>query len=331
MTTPGNHKLLQLPAPKVRSLAWAGDDLIDWVAGAKIYRLNGEIVHARINYAYTFDAAVMSPSCMYAFVYARFGTKGLVLNQGKIVREINRSFYHAHVYEYPATILQLKDGREVLAHCPDDYRRLELEEVATGERLTASPQRKPADFFHSRLAVSPSGSYLVSAGWVWHPVDSVHVYSISDGLADPKHFDGRGLIDAWAEESSAAFLSDTLLAVSLEGIEPEDEEAERSPLQREIRVYDLATRALIQTCHPEVRVGAMMVVGSDRVLAMYDHPKLIELASGKVIDEWPQIRSGAQVSSISRESKSPPPMALDAARRRAAFACDDSIYVLQFD
>ena len=49
-------------------------------------------------------------------------------------------------------------------HCPREYNRLEVEVAATGERLTPEVDRRPQDFFHSRLAVSPDGLRLLSAG-----------------------------------------------------------------------------------------------------------------------------------------------------------------------
>lgn len=201
--------LVEIPAKNVRSLAWEGRDLVDWVGGAALYRLDGSSAPRTINYAYEFDAVATSPSGEYQVIYTRLGTKGLVLRGGEFVREINRSYYHAHVYEYPLALFSLRDGREVLAHCPDEYCRLEIDDLASGERLTKSEQRQPADFFHSRLAASPSGQHLLSAGWIWHPVDAVHVYDVAAALTEPTHLDGAGLqLDAWAEECSATFLDD---------------------------------------------------------------------------------------------------------------------------
>jgi hypothetical protein len=34
------------------------------------------------------------------------------------------------------------------------------------------------DFFHSRLAVSPDGRFLLSAGWVWHPLSLAEIYEL---------------------------------------------------------------------------------------------------------------------------------------------------------
>ncbi len=156
---------LRISATGVQSLVWNGDELIDWAGGGTRFSLDGETVSNPVSYGDTFDAAAMSPSGEFAVTYTRLGTKGLVLHRGKIIREINRSYYHADVYEYPIALARLKNGREVLIHCPEEYCRLEIDDVQSGERLTDRRSRKPADFFQSRLAVSADGRTLASAGW----------------------------------------------------------------------------------------------------------------------------------------------------------------------
>ena len=100
-----------LPGKNVRSLTWSKNELIDWVAGGSRYRLDGSAFDSRICYAYRFDAAVASPNGQFAVIYERLGTKGLVLHEGKVLREINRSFYHADVYEYPICLWTDQKGQ----------------------------------------------------------------------------------------------------------------------------------------------------------------------------------------------------------------------------
>lgn len=57
--------------------------------------------------------------------------------------------------------------------------------------------------FHSRLAVSHSSRYLLSAGWLWQPWSCVMVYDLIAALDNPARldscgdaFDMRGLIGA---------------------------------------------------------------------------------------------------------------------------------------
>lgn len=326
------HKLIEIPATDVRSLAWDRSGLIDWVGGAVLYQLDGKSDRPRINYAYGFDAVATSTSGTYQVIYTRLGTKGLVLRRGEHIREINRSYYYANAYEYPVALFTLKDGREVLAHCPDEYCRLEIEDLESGACLTESEGRRPTDFFHSRLAASPSGRYLLSAGWKWHPVDSVHVFDVAAALSDPTHLDGEGLpLNVWGDESSATFLNDRRLAVAVER-ERDDDSTAGTSAERDLRVCDLEGGTVLATIHPRQKVGTMMAVGEEYLLSLHEHPKLIHLASNEVVGSWPQINSGLQVSSIlTDQSHIPPPMALDPRNRRCAIAGNDRIHVLQFD
>jgi len=318
----------RIPAERVQSLVWDGDDLIDWVSGGQRYRMTGEMVPRQVYYAYPFDAAISLAGSDYAAIYANLGTKALVLRSGEIVREINRSYYQADAFEYPIAMFRLPSGREVLAHCPDEYCRLQIEDLATGEILAKSSGQKAADFFHSRLVASPSGRYLLSAGWIWHPVDAVNVYDLAVALVDSTHLDQGGLrIDAWAEESSAAFLRDGRLLVALNGIEDEDGETIKDG---ELRLFDLDAGKLLSAVPTAQRIGTMMPVGNDHVLALHDHPRLVESCTGQVVQSWPHLQTGTQTSSIVRGTAPVPPMALDAPGCRFAVAQEAGITVLQF-
>ncbi|CCH31951.1 hypothetical protein BN6_46720 [Saccharothrix espanaensis DSM 44229] len=92
----------------------------------------------------------------------------------------------------------------------------------TGERLTAGAARDPADSSHSRLAVSPSGRYLLSAGRVWHPYGCLAVYDLHRALAEPTTLDShgdvfglRGLIQE--EVAGACFVDDVVVSTGERG------------------------------------------------------------------------------------------------------------------
>ncbi|MBW8881752.1 MAG: hypothetical protein JF615_10135, partial [Asticcacaulis sp.] len=167
-----------LPGSGVQSLVWEGDSLVDWADGGKRYCLDGTVITRPFYLSYDFDAAVSSRCGRYSIAYTQYGTKALVFCDGKLIREINRSYYFAGNYPYPVALLTLGDGRVILAHCPEAYNRIEFDDVEKGVRLTASSVRTPADVFHSRLTSSPDGRYLVSAGWLWHPIDTVIVFDV---------------------------------------------------------------------------------------------------------------------------------------------------------
>lgn len=321
----------RISAEGVHSLVWEESALVDWVDGGQRYPLSGDVIPRAVRYAFAFDAAVSWPGSNYAAIYAKGQTKALILRRGDIHREVNRSYYQAGAYEYPIAIFRLNSGREVLAHCPDEYCRLQIEDLVTGEVLTNSAARKPADFFHSRLAASADGRYLVSAGWLWQPVDDVRVYSVEEALKDPCHLDGDGLgIRAWAEESSATFMPDGRLAVALYGIEDEVT-SEVDVGITELRLFDVQRPREPVVVRMSERLGAVVAVDSSHVLALYEHPRLVDLRTGTVVQSWPHIASGDQTSSIFVSASSLPVMAFDSARMRYAFADDAGITVLQFN
>lgn len=331
MPTMLNTTETRLQAPGVQSLVWDGEVLVDWVAGGGRYLLDGSAVPRSIYYAYPFDSAVSLAGSTYAAIYCAGQTKALILRDGEVHREVNRSYYQANAYEYPICIFRTSSGREVLAHCPDDYCRLQIEDLTTGEVLTQSDARNPRDYFHSRLLAAPNGQYLVSAGWVWHPMDDVHLYSVEEALNDPCHLDGAGLgIKAWAEESSAAFLPDGRLVVALYGIESDDGES-TSQGSTELRVFETSRPQEPTTVSMPGRLGTIVSVGNNHVMALYGHPRLIDLRTGVTVQSWPHIASGSRTSSIFGASAATPAMAFDHVGHRYAFADASGITVLQFN
>lgn len=320
----------RLPAVGVRSLVWDGSTLIDWVAGGRRHLLDGEVVPSGIRFAYPFDSAISLPGSPYAAIYSSRQTKALVLRDGEVLRELNRSYYQADEYEYPILMFRSSSGRELLAHCPEDYCELQIEDLATGEVLTKHNARKPSDFFHSRLIASPDGRFLASAGWLWHPLDDVRLYSVDAALNDPRHLDDKGLgITAWAEESSAVFLPDGHLVVALYGVESDDGDAMSAEVT-EIRIFEPNRPKEPVIVRIQSRLGTVVPVGNQHVLALHGHPRLIDLRNGDTVQSWPHIASGHRTSSIFGDSAETPAMAFDPASRRYAFADDEGITVLQF-
>src|SRR3569833_1875632 len=143
----------QYPNPP-KSLAWDGDELVDWVGGGRRWLADGGEQDSLCRYAFAFDRALVSPSGRYSVIYAERGTNGLILDRGEILREINRSFYQASAYAFPVALGRLPDGREVIAHCSYYYYILQIESLADSKRLTRR-RGKAEDIFHSRLSFSP--------------------------------------------------------------------------------------------------------------------------------------------------------------------------------
>jgi hypothetical protein len=325
---PVTDRLYRIDAPRIRSLCWIDDALIDWVGGGQVLHLDGTLEAPRVNYAFRFDSAVTSSCGEFAVIYEKLGTKALVLRQGEVIREIDRSFYHAHVYEYPIAIFRSPSGQVLIAHCPDQYCRLELEDIETGERIGNSGKRKPRDFFHSRLRVSPNGRWLLSGGWVWHPFSMVEVFDLEAAIGTADALDTPiGLPEIDGEVGAAEFLpNDQILIATSEESLNEEHAAIRS---NEIAVIDVATRQVISRSLTEQRVGSLMPLDEDVAVGFLEHPKLFSLRTGAVLQRWETIKSGNQTSSIIWGGMSTPPIATDVAHRRFAVADESCVYVVQ--
>jgi hypothetical protein len=331
----------RIAAKNVKSLQWHSGSLFDWVAGGQRYELDGSKKERHIGYAYRFDTAIMSPSGEYAVLYERLGTKGLLLREGTIVRELNRSFYQAHAYEYPITFVRLSTGHEGLVHCPDHYNVLEVEDALSGKRLTSNPQRKPVDIFFSRLAPSPAHRFLLMAGWVWHPWDVVGVYDVEQALANPSLLDGFGVAPRTAAELGAAAFSDERTLVLVTSDEPtdddddaDDEGADNSdPIgksgSRTIAYYDLQTQTYGSIVRAQETIGKIMPVGARYLVGFYDHPKLFDRLTGAIVQRWPALATGREISSIQWHQVPLPPLALDSKNKRFAVADQEGITVIE--
>jgi hypothetical protein len=331
LSNPFTTDIRVLPAERVRSLIWQNDKLVDWVCGVVEYDLNGGKRGPTVNYAYRFDAAIASPSGKFVALYERLGTKVIILGPDRLFREVNRSFYHAEVYEYPILFVRLADGREVLAHCPESYCDLQLEDPTTGVQLTEPGAGRIQSMFHSRLAANAAGNRLLSAGWIWHPDDVVHVFD----LKPTGH--GRLSLESCdaccyqgAEASSAVFNSAGRVIVA--SAKDAEDFLEGEPGERlrpgMIGVYDLDQQNLVSLAPLEEEAGTLMPFGERYVVGFFEHPKLIEVATGRVLCRWNDLNTGQQNSSILWHKPLPPPIALDPLSGRFAVTDDKQITVI---
>lgn len=332
---------LAIPGTDVGSLTWCGDMLVDWVRGGRVFYLDGRCEDPHVAWGFPFDAACATTNGRFAVVYQRLGTKALLLREGKILRELNRSYYCAHAYEHPVCIWQAPDGRTLVAHCPEAYRQIDIDDAETGIRLTKGA-RSPQDFFHSRLMVNANSTRLLSAGWVWHPWNGVVYYEIADVLRDPTHLDNTadhapGSLDVClAEEASACWQTTerVLLGASSEEEDPQNERARQIGEPRlhtgGIAVYDVASGKYTRSVVLGEPPGIMMPVGDLHAVCFYRHPKLVSLDSGEVVAEWEDLDTGQQVGSIISDAKLPP-LAIDVQHQRFAVAGPKKITVVQID
>lgn len=337
-----------LPFPqKPLSLVWEGDTLVDWVAGGNRYFPDGTFESANRVFSDRFNGAVALPDGRCAAIFERRWTSGLLIinnlenpeythiRTGERVysfrkidlREIKRSYYEADAYEYPIALFYLPDGRPALLHCPDEYNRLEIDLLETGERLTASDSRQPADCFHSRLQVSPSGRYALSAGWVWHPVDSLWVFDLHKALEDPRHLDEDNAVEN--DVSSAVFLNDEYIALS---ITADVCHAAADLLGKsQIDLYSLEKEQVVNSVGVDLEHISLLPTPNDRyVWDIHRYPKIIDLHTGAVVAECPELITNGPASSIDLnfDPAEHPPYALHPDRRRLAVGTKEGIGII---
>lgn len=280
------------------TIEWLKGSIIDWSNAGNFISLNGDEGQlGRYTYSY-FDACVTSADGVYAFIYTRLATKGLLLKNGEFLREINRSYYCAYTYEYPAAFVTVQ-GKTYLVHCPKEYCQLDFEDVETGEIVTDIDSRKPADFFHSVMSVSPNGKHLLVRGWAWHPVESFQVFSVEDCLKTPLLLDRAPFnYDFGMEINSASFIDDVHILVASSDEEPFDDENPVGLPPKHIAVWNFKTNELSTPIKAPNDTGNFFAINHHLAWDMYKYPKLINIETGQIINTIEDVNSGLQNSCI---------------------------------
>jgi len=281
---------------RINTISWVNIDIVDWASGGSQYSMDGSTRQSSLYYGFNFDGSINTTDGKYAFIYQKLGTKGLLLKNGELLREINRSYYFANAYEYPAAFVTIDDA-VYLIHCPAEYCKLDFENVETGEIITDIAARDPSDIFHSRLEVSPDGAVLMSKGWHWHPLDAVYFYDISECLKNPVLLDKvTSFLDIGAEVSTANFINERKVLIG-SGDEVFDEENIVFG-SKHIAIWDIVTKEVTTPVKTNAEFGNLFAINEELAWDTYLYPKIINIKTGEIIDKDESIYSGKQNSSI---------------------------------
>ncbi len=283
----------------MQTISWLDDKLVDWASAGTSYSLDGTTTQLnKYHFAFSFDSAITSQDGQYAFIYKRLGTKGLLLKNGEVLREVNRCYYHAETYEYPVAFVTLKD-KTYLVHCPLDYCRLDFEDVETGELVTNTKDRKPQDIFHSRLEVSPNNKHLMSKGWVWHPWEVIELFDTLACLANPTLLDkGKSIPNNRTEICSASFIdNERILACSSQEEQLDNEKEEPIPPSH-FAIWNFKTNKVSKAIKIKSEFGNLLAIDEKYCWDIYKYPKILNLETGEVVDKIEELSTGLQQSSI---------------------------------
>ena len=283
----------------LQTIDWHNGSIIDWVSAGQQYSLDGQQKQiAKYHYAFSFDGSITSQDGQYVFIYKRLGTKGLLLKNGEILREINRPYYQAESYEFPAAFLTF-NNTTYLVHCPIDYCQLDFENVETGEIISNIEGRKPSDIFHSRLSISPDNKYLMVCGWAWHPVDTVELFDIEECFKNPILLDKSSLFpDFGTQINSASFIDNERILIAASDEEPFDDEVPPILPQKHIAIWNFIKNEIFKPVKVEGEFGNLFAISDNQVWDMFKFPKIINVQTGLIESKFEDINSGLQTSSI---------------------------------
>lgn len=232
------------------------------------------------------------------------------------------------LYEERGTTAVLLD---VLVYCPDEYDVLQVEDAATGERLTTGA-RTAADSFHSRLSVGPDGRGLLVAGWLWHPYGVADVHDFDAALVDASVLDREGaLLDQAAldaEVGSACWLDADRVAVSATGDYPSGDEASRLRAGQ-LGVWSCSGRRWLHRSAGAGDWGTLIACGGNLVASLTEHPRLVDATTGGVLREWPEIRVRHRNGAYGVTHVPSPVAALHPDGTRLAVALETGIAILR--
>jgi hypothetical protein len=310
----------------LRTIDWVNGNIVDWVSAGQQYSLSGQQKQlAKYHYAFSFDGSITSQDGQYAFIYKRLGTKGLLLKGGEVIREINRTYYQAEVYEFPAAFITF-DNKTYLVHCPIDYCQLDFENVETGEIVTNIKGRKPSDIFHSRLSISPGNKYLMVCGWAWHPVDTVELFEIAECFKNPLLLDNSSLSpDFGTQINSASFIDNERILLAASDEEPFSDEIPPALPQKHIAIWDFTKNKISTPAKVEGEFGNLFAINDKQAWDMFKFPKIINIQTGVIESKFEDINSGIQCSSIlSSDIEDNPQICFDRQTSKIAIRVDDT-------
>jgi hypothetical protein len=306
--------------------AWDGEDLIDVQTHQRIFSY-GTFTGSAFSMGYPFNRGlcVRDAGVLWTLAYENRGTKALLLKDGKVHRELNRSYNFAKEFDYPIALAVSSSGRAVVVHCPNSYTELECEDAETGETLWKKSTTNME--FHSRLSVSEDSGFLLSAGWFWHPVNGAWVspFNRQNPTEDKKQDEVS--FSFGAEIDGAAFLGRERVVITTteELIDSEVPPTGLPPMT--IGVWSIPENRWISTAPLAEKTGTILP-WREWAISFYKHPKAIELATGRIAHVWDDLDSGSQVGSIDLGEPPPPAMALDPRLGKFAIAGAKGITII---
>jgi hypothetical protein len=197
----------------------------------------------------------------FAAVVNDYGKRGLLidLQHGVVTRTLSSGDYYPDTVPFSFAFVSVR-GRTLGIH-RTDWNRLDISDPATGELLsergpTKHKEGEPQpphylDYFHGALHVSPNGNYILSDGWVWHPIGIPTIWHVENWCISNvwESEDGPSKLDICARDyywdHAICWIDDKRLAIG--GIGEDDEQ-----MIDGARIFDITLpKAPSQTWHSD--------------------------------------------------------------------------------
>ncbi len=118
----------------------------------------------------------------FVAVVPALGLNGALVDvsTGTVLKPLERDDYHANVSGWAVAMVR-RNNRDVLI-CATAWNRLEAIELPSLRKLAPTSAETTLDFFYGALSPSPSGRFLTTGGWLWHPVGSLKIIDVDAWL-----------------------------------------------------------------------------------------------------------------------------------------------------
>ncbi len=146
------------------------------------------------------------------------------LNLKEVVLNLDRKDYQIENSSFPIKFVHVND-QDYLVHA-SDWNHIDIYDFKEEKNITYRETNKyeaPGylDYFYSELHVSPSNKWILSSGWVWHPVSVLKFIDLNEwmtnSIAEPEksndadfsimsYYWDRAL--CWIDENTIAYLYD---------------------------------------------------------------------------------------------------------------------------
>ena len=128
------------------------------------------------------DLYVSGKTVVIANTLGQFGQVHSLID-GCLLMTLDRGTYFPAVSQFPIAFFE-DDQRRLLVHAVE-WNRLQATCLNSLKPIEFGPAGDEDDYFHAGLSVSPEADWLVSNGWLWHPMGSVRYWNLRQSTAHP--------------------------------------------------------------------------------------------------------------------------------------------------